>query len=155
MSEPEPPRYFTVEEANSMVTHLRDLFGLVIQLRGQLNTLYQRLDAAGHPPRDEDMDEDEDEEEDEDLEEPSEAPQLPPDVVRDQAWFRGLVETLREKLEEVQSYGCVIKDVEAGLVDWLAQHEGRDVYLCWKFGEPAVTHYHDIDAGFAGRRPLP
>ena len=139
------PRYYTVEEANAMVGRLRDLFGLVIQLRGQLGALYQRLDTAGHPPRDEDMDDD--------LEQPQAS--LPPDVVRDQAWFRGLVETLREKLEEIQACGCVIKDVEAGLVDWLARHEGRDVYLCWKLGEPAVTHYHDLDAGFAGRRPLP
>ena len=147
MSPDDQPRYYTVEEANAMVGRLRDLFGLVIQLRGQLGALYQRLDAAGHPPRDEDMEED--------LEEPPDHAALPPDVIRDQAWFRGLVETLREKLEEVQSCGCVIKDVEAGLVDWLARHEGRDVYLCWKLGEPAVAYYHDLDAGFAGRRPLP
>lgn len=143
-------RYYTVEEANAVVAHVRDLFGLVIQLRGQLNTLYQRLDDAGHPPRDEEMGDDDD------LEEPPAEPSgLPPDVIRDQSWFRGLVETLREKLDEIQSYGCVIKDVEMGLVDWLARHEGRDVYLCWKFGEPTVAHYHDLDAGFAGRRPLP
>lgn len=147
MSADDQPRYYTVEEANAMVGRLRDLFGLVIQLRGQLGALYQRLDAAGHPPRDEDMDED--------LEEPSDGAALPPDVIRDQAWFRGLVETLREKLDEVQACGCVIKDVEAGLVDWLARHEGRDVYLCWKLGEPSVAYYHDLDAGFAGRRPLP
>ncbi|HUS68108.1 MAG TPA: DUF2203 domain-containing protein [Kofleriaceae bacterium] len=147
MNADDPPRYYTVAEANAMVGRLRDLFGLVIQLRGQLGALYQRLDAAGHPPRDEDMEED--------AEQSSDGAALPPDVIRDQAWFRGLVETLREKLEEVQACGCVIKDVEAGLVDWLARHDGRDVYLCWKLGEPSVAYYHDLDAGFAGRRPLP
>jgi hypothetical protein len=46
----------------------------------------------------------------------------------------------------------VIKDINSGLVDFLAQREGRDIYLCWQYGEDHIRHWHDLDAGFAGRQ---
>ena len=41
-----------------------------------------------------------------------------------------------------------------GLVDFIGRHEGRDVYLCWKLGEERITHWHELNAGFAGRKPV-
>jgi hypothetical protein len=48
----------------------------------------------------------------------------------------------------------VVRDLERGLVDFPAVIDGREVYLCWLLDEPAVRHWHGIEAGFAGRRPL-
>jgi hypothetical protein len=146
----EDKHFFTLDEVNGELIRLRELFGAVMQLRGQLKSIYQRLDAAGHPPREEDLeDPGEDSEDSEDSEEPP-----PAEVQRDLARFRGLVETLREQIEAIQETGCVIKDIEVGLVDWPAIHQGREVLLCWKYGEPEVAFWHETHTGFAGRRPV-
>jgi hypothetical protein len=50
--------------------------------------------------------------------------------------------------------GCLVKDLDLGLVDFYAQLDGETVFLCWQFGEPAVTHFHGVEEGFAGRRPI-
>ncbi len=57
-------------------------------------------------------------------------------------------------LKEIRSHGCIIKDVNAGLVDFLSKRDGREVYLCWKYGEPKVGHYHELHSGFLGREPI-
>jgi hypothetical protein len=57
-----------------------------------------------------------------------------------------------EKLaRRIRSYGCVIKDLNAGLVDFLAKRDGREVYLCWRFGEPRVEFFHELHTGFMSR----
>lgn len=57
-------------------------------------------------------------------------------------------------LKEIRSRGCIIKDVNAGLVDFLSLRDGREVYLCWKFGEPEVGFFHELHSGFPGRQPI-
>jgi hypothetical protein len=57
-------------------------------------------------------------------------------------------------LEELGTVGCEVKDLRAGLVDFYALLEDRLVYLCWRMGEERITHWHEIDAGFAGRQPI-
>lgn len=143
MSEHEK-RYYTVQEANARIDRLSELFGSVMQVRGLLKTLYQRLEAAGYAVDQSELEEGE-------IEVPDDAPE---EVVRDLGMFRGLVETLKEHVAEVQGQGCVIKDLEEGLVDWLALHEGREVWLCWKYGEAEVGYWHELTTGFAGRRPI-
>lgn len=54
----------------------------------------------------------------------------------------------------LQEMGCQLKGVEQGLVDFPAEMDGRQVYLCWKYNEPEILFWHDIDAGFAGRQRL-
>ena len=51
--------------------------------------------------------------------------------------------------------GVELKDVEQGLVDFRGKVGARDAYLCWKESEETVTHWHELEAGFAGRRKLP
>ena len=65
-----------------------------------------------------------------------------------------LVGELLELLRGVTELGIEVKQGE-GLVDFRSRFEGRVVYLCWKFGEERITHFHEQDAGFAGRQPLP
>jgi hypothetical protein len=57
-------------------------------------------------------------------------------------------------IEKVQDMGCEVKDIDQGLIDFRAEREGREMYLCWKLGEPDIRWWHELDSGFAGRRPL-
>ena len=61
---------------------------------------------------------------------------------------------LKEAIETVQSYGCLIQDLVIGLVDFPTLYRGQEVYLCWKLGEPSIGHWHGIDEGFAGRKAI-
>jgi hypothetical protein len=56
--------------------------------------------------------------------------------------------------EAIERLDIVVRDLERGLVDFPAVIDGREVYLCWLLDEPSVTHWHAIESGFAGRRPL-
>lgn len=55
---------------------------------------------------------------------------------------------------ELELIGCQLKDFERGLVDFHAMYQGQLVSLCWQRGEEAVTHWHALDAGFAGRQDV-
>ena len=57
-------------------------------------------------------------------------------------------------LEELEAIGCIFKGFEEGLVDFYALKEDRLVFLCWKLGEDHITHWHEVDTGFAGRQPI-
>ena len=61
---------------------------------------------------------------------------------------------IREAIDEVQEYGCVIKDLDIGLLDFPTVFRGQEVYLCWKLGEPSINWWHGTDEGFAGRKPI-
>src|ERR671925_311800 len=68
--------------------------------------------------------------------------------------LRFIAEEFNVSLHEVSRLGCLVKDVDAGLVDFPAVREGREVFLCWRLGEPRVAHWHGTEEGFAGRKPL-
>src|SRR5919197_3900236 len=57
--------------------------------------------------------------------------------------------------EQLERLDIVVRDLERGLVDFPALIGGREVYLCWLLDEPSVTHWHAVEAGFAGRQRLP
>jgi hypothetical protein len=61
---------------------------------------------------------------------------------------------LQRALAEIQGADIVVRDVVRGLVDFPAVRDGEEVYLCWLVDEPEIEHWHELDAGFAGRRPL-
>ena len=65
-----------------------------------------------------------------------------------------LERTVQTEIDEIRSFGCEVKDVHRGLVDFPARI-GRDVaYLCWQRGEGRVAWWHTLEAGFAGRTAL-
>ena len=64
------------------------------------------------------------------------------------------VNDVRAGLEDIQRLGGVTKDLSLGLVDFLHLRDGREVNLCWKFGEERITHWHGLDEGYARRKPL-
>jgi hypothetical protein len=130
--------YFTVDEANALVPALEVRFGKVMQLRGQLRTSYDALERAGEPPTAESL----------------ERRDGPDELRKMRGRFRALLEALTEELAAVEALGVSVKDLDIGLCDFLGEREGRDVWLCWQYGEKAVAFWHEMDAGFGGRRPL-
>lgn len=58
-------------------------------------------------------------------------------------------------LVELEQIGCEFKGFEEGLVDFHGKLEDREILWCWKMGEDRITHWHELDAGFAGRQPIP
>jgi hypothetical protein len=65
-----------------------------------------------------------------------------------------LVAQIRDALERIQATGCVVKDLDTGLVDFPAVLKNEEVYLCWRLGEDRIRFYHLQDEGFAGRKPI-
>jgi hypothetical protein len=61
---------------------------------------------------------------------------------------------LRASIEQVQELGCVIKDLDIGLIDFPTLFRGVEVYLCWKLGESGIEFWHSVDEGFSGRKPI-
>jgi len=61
---------------------------------------------------------------------------------------------LRGAIEQVQEMGCVVKDLDTGLVDFPTLFRGVEVCLCWKLGETAIEFWHGEDEGFRGRKPI-
>ncbi|MGO9255151.1 MAG: DUF2203 domain-containing protein [Bryobacteraceae bacterium] len=64
------------------------------------------------------------------------------------------VQNLREAIERLQQLGCVVKDLDIGLVDFPTRFRGEDVYLCWRMGEKAIEFWHGMDEGFRGRKAI-
>jgi len=65
-----------------------------------------------------------------------------------------LTDLVGQALAEIGDMGGVTKDIGLGLVDFLHVRDGREVNLCWRFGEETVRHWHGLDEGYARRRPL-
>jgi hypothetical protein len=63
-------------------------------------------------------------------------------------------EKIQAAVRTIEGWGLQLKDINTGLIDFLSKRDGREVYLCWRYDEPRVAHWHDLDAGFAGRQPL-
>jgi hypothetical protein len=65
-----------------------------------------------------------------------------------------IVTRLKDSLEKIQEIGCLIKDIDEGLIDFPSMRGGQEVYLCWKLGEDRIGYWHGMEEGFAGRKPL-
>lgn len=122
-------RYFTVEEANALLPELEPLVGRLLDLRARVS--WQSRDLG-------DM-----------------LADLRSDVGGPEASrLVGDFEEIESLAGRIQSYGCVLKSLEAGLLDFLCDRDGRDVYLCWRYGEPSIRFYHELHTGFQDRRPI-
>jgi len=67
---------------------------------------------------------------------------------------QSLAEVMKTNLEKILSSGCLIKDLDRGLLDFPAIVNNDEVYLCWKLGEDRIRYYHRQDEGYSGRKPL-
>jgi hypothetical protein len=132
------PNVFTLEAVNALVPRLRALVGQQIERRANIEGRLERLtELMGQSPETIQVD---------DLD--------PPDV---RVLKRELVERIdayRRGWREIEDMGAVLKDPRTGLVDFYGRVDGKLVWLCWKYGEEAVSHYHSLDEGFVGRRAI-
>ena len=132
-------RLFTQEEANASLPEVRPLVERLVEERRELVALGDELEAmqaliGGNGGS---LD-------------PGRVGELQEAVARAAAGLAAIV-------DELQELGVQVKDLDRGLVDFPARHpeSGDDVLLCWELGEPEVAHWHDLESGFAGRKPLP
>jgi len=63
-------------------------------------------------------------------------------------------ERLKAAVQKIQESGCLIKDLDVGLVDFPTLFRGDEVYLCWKLGESGISFWHGAEEGFSGRKPI-
>lgn len=77
-----------------------------------------------------------------------------PEYVEKQGRLQLCRDTFREEHGRLETLGVVLRDLQAGLVDFHALRGGRMVFLCWRLGEEGITSWHDSDSGFTGRRPI-
>lgn len=122
-------RIFTIQEADAALSMIRPLLAEILKIRQEI------LDAQ---------------------------PEIWP-VVEKAAGNGGskaanLVEQQFKRLDElirqIQSIGAILKDINIGLVDFLSMRDGREIYLCWQYGEEEIRYWHEIDSGYAGRELL-
>jgi hypothetical protein len=62
--------------------------------------------------------------------------------------------TLRNVVGQIEASGCLVKDLDRGLVDFPALLGDEEVYLCWKLGEDSIGYWHRVEEGYAGRKPI-
>ncbi len=61
---------------------------------------------------------------------------------------------LSQAIQSIHSYGCQVKDLDIGLIDFPTLYKGEEVLLCWKLGENGITWWHGLEEGFRGRKPI-
>jgi len=123
------PRLFTLEQANQLLQTLRPLVDQLIATRDQIVTIRPELNSGVQKA-------------------------LGNGASKATGDLPKLFRKIERLINEVHSYGVLLKDVDQGLLDFPSELEGRVVFLCWRHGEPSVSHWHDLDAGFGGRKPL-
>src|SRR5207253_1380858 len=64
------------------------------------------------------------------------------------------IQRVKDAMAEIDAIGVQVKDLDIGLLDFPCRVEGEIILLCWKLGEPAITHWHGETEGFAGRKPI-
>ena len=61
---------------------------------------------------------------------------------------------LEKEIQKLEELGCVLKDMNTGLIDFPAVRLGTRVWLCWRLDEPSISYWHGLNDGFAGRKPV-
>ena len=131
------PKIFSVEEANHLLPQIEKLLRELRGLRNEIEAKKVEMDlleivgAVARP-------------------EATEGVPLP----KEMDTLNRMAGEFNRSLEELEAFGCHVKDLNQGLVDFFSVREGHLVYLCWKEGESAIQYWHTLDGGFKGRQPL-
>ena len=64
------------------------------------------------------------------------------------------IQAAKDTLSEINAIGVQVKDLDIGLLDFPCKVDGEIVLLCWRMGEPTISHWHGTEEGYAGRRPI-
>lgn len=131
----ETRRLFTLEEANSLLPFISTQMLVLQQKKQQLDDARRELAALVERAK-------------------GNGKSSEGHVAELQDTIETLVDELTAGVNEVQGHGCEVKDLDIGLLDFRSLRDGREIYLCWKLGEETIDYWHELDAGYAGRRPL-
>jgi hypothetical protein len=131
-------RLFTAEQANALRPYLEAKTRRIRELKQQLDSALSRMEVLS-------------------VISDSGASPDNPDVrehgsAQDES--RRLAREIQQEVDAIQSRGCVVKDLDHGLVDFYSLHGDRLVFLCWKSGEEEVSYWHSLTGGYASRRPI-
>jgi len=77
------------------------------------------------------------------------------EVVAQYPELRSFTSNMAEAAGQIESFGCILKDIDQGLIDFPYDAGDEVVFLCWQFGESRIIAWHSIDGGFSERQPLP
>lgn len=130
-----PPKYFTLSEANRTLPLVKRIVADVTALHPKWRDLVYRYELIAAQAKPEWGESEE---------------QL---ALRSQ--IEDVARQMNDYLRELEEIGCVFKGFEEGLVDFHGTLDGRDMLWCWKQGEQEITHWHEVEAGYAGRQPIP
>lgn len=140
MEQQQPPaRLFTVEEANRLLPQVRAILQGLRRRRQKIQKLEVKKAVEELSWLREDG---------------SVSPKAQKAVERLEQTQKKEREGFEKDLEELGRLGCQLKDLDEGLVDFFTQRAEALVYLCWKDGEDRIQFWHDLESGFAGRRPI-
>ena len=135
----QPPKLLTVEEANQLLEHamplvqrLQRLHVSILQTNQQLDDHVQKLSVGNGYPIEE----------------------LRGRIEELTATQMKLLEEFQAALQQLETLGCVLKDVSTGLIDFYSLRDGEVVCLCWRVGEARIGFWHRMEDGFAGRQPV-
>jgi len=131
-------RIFSVEEANRLIPYLGQALGSLSVSARDIAALQREvqvlaaIESSGATSKSHDV----------------------RDLREKEARCARMLEEFRASLHDVASRGCILRDLDLGLVDFYTMARDRVVCLCWRLGEPRIEHWHTTDEGFSGRRPL-
>jgi hypothetical protein len=132
------PPVFTLEAVNALLPRVRALMAQQMERRSEIEQRLQRLaKLLGAVPESIQVDD----------ADPPPVRELKQDLVEH-------VHRYESAWRDLEAMGAVLKDPRTGLVDFYGQVDGERVWLCWQYGEDAVTHYHGLHEGFSGRKAI-
>jgi hypothetical protein len=131
-------RVFTISEVNALIPALSSLVRDQLREQSEIeHGLAELVRLTGKPPRSLEL-----------------SSRDSTDVVRLKRELSERISRYETGWQRVQKWGGVIKDPQAGLVDFYGRVDGKLVWLCWRYGEDTLGYYHELTAGYSGRRPL-
>ncbi len=128
-------RHFTRDEAEELLPFLAPLLFKLRGLKGEHDRLQDAISDLGIHMR-------------------TNGHGLAGELGTAQQSIKKTADQITKLVERISDMGCELKDIDRGLIDFRTIVGDREVYLCWMLGEEHVAYWHDLDAGFAGRRPL-
>lgn len=128
---------FSVEEANNVVAEVRPVVERLVRAKGQLDHAERRIDVLTVAL--------------------SGAGEANPDraelgELRERR--KSIGSEIERHLRTLQRRGCLVKDIDRGLLDFYAVSGDRLIFLCWQLGEDEISHWHTLEGGFGARQPL-
>src|SRR3989338_87711 len=124
-------KYFTIEEAERLLPEIEKILSRTIKLNKALELL-ESIEIEVYEDNYEELGR----------------------ITKANKQFHKLSYEFYDNIENLEEMGCLVKDLELGIVDFYHRFEGRDIFLCWKLGEKNVRFWHEIDAGYIERKPI-